>query len=640
MAIKAETKSSNGMWSAALKYESMCIDPTEKWLYAGNACGEVHSIDIEAFTIKNRVQSNTGIVQAITAHKSLPYVATLSTDRTVSVLRRDDGRLSPLISIPLRDIQPSNDTEIIPPVQSTSQALGFHPRKPRLVTRSGNAGVTEVEFDAQGGYRVLWCVRLHADADLISARYVNNSDQILSGAIDGQFVLSEGGHEIRRWQIGEGANVHWAEHLSKTIYLLASDIRYVARIDISGRTKPFIGPQFTKDDLEHVTYNKKSKRAFVATFDRKIYEIEPRTCKPIRTAFEAPFKCRWIKTLERDPRILLVQCRNGGLYKANLDTGECLAAIRETPDALWTSVRLKNGTLMFSGEGKYLTMLEPRGVEKLSRSTRYNVRRVMLNIDADTYTKRMVIGRAGKNLLLGRTNGDLVEITLTRGGKPMKPRVIRNLGSAVRDVTLEPDASIVYAACEDGSVRRIRLDTGRDLATWQSPVGQPIWSLAHNPTRAILAVAERNGSLFFLDDESLEAVGIGPAMGRPKRMKFESQDSLIYNHRDELYRLDLRNLFATRVVGPLGNTIEDFIWDEERRYLVMIGYTQNLTLCDYHTGEILSSVPDQIDYSKGLAWATSEGSYPLDFVTFGRSGAPHLFRIHDEKILAIGPLSL
>jgi hypothetical protein len=640
MTIKAETKPTNGTWSAALKYESMCIDPTEKWLYAGNACGEVHSIDIDTFTIKNRVQANTGIVQAIMAHKRLPYVATLSTDRTVTVLRRENERLTPLVSIALRDIHPSNDTELIPPVQSTSQALGFHSRKPRLVTRSGNAGVTEVEFNHEGGYRVLWCVRLHADADLISARYVNNGDQILSGAIDGQFVLSEGGREIRRWQIGDGANVHWAEHLSKTTYLIASDIRYVARVDISGKAEPFIGPQFTKDDLEHVTYNKKSKRAFVATFDRRIYEIETTTCRPIRTAFEAPFKCRWVKTLERDPRILLVQCRNGGLYKANLDTGHCLAAIRQTPDALWTSVRLKNDTLMFAGEGNALTLLEPSGVEKLSRSTHYKMRRVRLNIDGNTYTKRMAIDSVCKKLILGRTNGDLVEVGLTRGRKHMQPRVIRNLGSAVRDITLEPDAPIVYAACEEGSVYRLHLDTGRDLAKWQSPVGQPIWSLAHNPTRAILAVAERDGSLFFLDDESLEAIGVGPAMGRPKRMKFESQDSLIYNHRDELYRLDLRNLFATRVVGPLGNTIEDFIWDEERRYLVMIGYTQNLTLCDYYTGEVLSSVPDQIDYSKGLAWATSKGSYPLDFVTFGRSGTAHLFRIHDEKILALGPLSL
>lgn len=628
------------MLSAALKYESMCIDPTEKWLYAGNACGEVHSIDIDRFAMKSRVQANTGIVQAIVAHKSLPYVATLSTDRTVTVLRREGAQLSPLISIPLRDIRPSNDKELIPPVQSTSQALGFHDRKLRLVTRSGNAGVTEVEFDPQGTYRILWCLRLHADADLISARYVKGGDQILSGAIDGQFVLSHEGHEISRWQIGQGANVHWAEHLSKTTYLLASDIRYVARIDISGKTEPFIGPQFTKDDLEHVTYNKKSKRAFVATFDRKIYEIDLIKCSPKRIAFEAPFKCRWIKTLERDPRILLVQCRNGGLYKANLDTGACLGVLRQTPDALWTAVGLRNGTLMLSGEGNSLMVLEPRGVEKLSRSTRYNVRRVKLRIDAATYTKRMVIDRAGKELVLGRTNGDLIAVRLARRGKQMRSRVICNLGSAIRDVALEPDAPIGYAACEDSYVHRLRLDTGQKLATWQSPVGQPIWSLAHNANRAILAVAERNGSLFFLDDESLEQIGTGPAMGRPKRMKFESPDSLIYNHRDELLRLDLRSLIPIRLVGPVGNTIEDFIWDEERRYLVMIGYTQNLTLCDYHTGEILSSVPDQIDYSKGLAWATSAGSYPLDFVTFGRSGLAHLFRIHDEKILALGPLSL
>ena len=40
------------------------------------------------------------------------------------------------------------------------------------------------------------------------------------------------------------------------------------------------------------------------------------------------------------------------------------------------------------------------------------------------------------------------------------------------------------------------------------------------------------------------------------------------------------------------------------------------------------------------AWRTRTNptGYPLDFLTFGRSGTAHLFRIYDEKIHAMGPV--
>jgi hypothetical protein len=49
-----------------------------------------------------------------------------------------------------------------------------------------------------------------------------------------------------------------------------------------------------------------------------------------------------------------------------------------------------------------------------------------------------------------------------------------------------------------------------------------------------------------------------------------------------------------------------------------------------------------MDYSKGIAWLDSSVDprlYPWDFITWGRSGAAHHFRIHDEKIMALGPLA-
>src|SRR5512143_1229820 len=128
---------------SALKIESFCVEPSEKWMFAGDASGQIYSIDIDRFSVVDQVQAHVGIIQAMAAHRTLPYLAALSTDRTVSVWARNGRRLSPICVIPLRGIRPSNDREPVPFVHSTSQALGFHDSKPRIVTRSGNAGVVE-----------------------------------------------------------------------------------------------------------------------------------------------------------------------------------------------------------------------------------------------------------------------------------------------------------------------------------------------------------------------------------------------------------------------------------------------------------------------------------------------------------------
>jgi WD40 repeat protein len=627
--------------SGALKYEAFCLDPSETWMFAGNACGEIVTINIDSMFVEARIQAHCGIIQAIASHPTLPYVAALSTDRTVSLWGRREGELTFLNLIPLRSIRPSNDPSPVPFVHSTSQALGFHDSKPRLVTRSGNAGVVEVEFAEDGEYRICWCLRLHGTADLISARYVKDDNNILTGSIDGQFILSSEGQELRRWQIGKSGNVHWAEHLEGSTYLLASDMRAVARIDVSGKEPTIVGEPFTRDDLEHVTFNCVSKRAFVASFDRLIYEIDTQTCMPTGIVYRPPFKCRWVKTLRRSPSILLVQCRNGGLYKVDLNTGKCISVIKETPGALWTAVNLPGGRIAIAGDGETLTLLSVTGVARLSRATRFSAEKCQLAQLSASYTKRMVLNEQSGCLVMGRTNGDVVVADLQPGLGSTSARVLRNVESPVRDLAIVPDGSGVFVACEDGSVKKIDLASGEILTTWKSAVGQPIWSIAHCPGRAVVAAAERGGNLVILDDVTLEVLFSDIRSGRPKRMKFVGTERLLYNRLDQIFSLDLTTCRETLLLDSQGNTIEDFIWDRDQRYLVAISYTQNITLCDFHSGEILSIVPDQIDYSKGLVWVknTDEGpGYPLDFLTFGRSGSSHYFRIHDEKILAMGPV--
>ena len=134
--------------------------------------------------------------------------------------------------------------------------------------------------------------------------------------------------------------IHWFEHVSAGEYLVASDSCFVARLDIESSADPLVSAPFTRDDLEHVTYNPTSGRSFVSSFDRTIYEIDPKTCVVIGPVCHLPFKARWLASMTREPSTLVVQVRNGGLYKYNVETGACLGIIKETPEALWTEARI------------------------------------------------------------------------------------------------------------------------------------------------------------------------------------------------------------------------------------------------------------------------------------------------------------
>ena len=620
---------------AATKFECFCLDPSERWLFAGNASGQISAIDVDAFEIRHEVQAHAGVVQAIACHRNEPYVAALSTDRHVSVWRHDpDGALHALCKVSLRSVRPDNDDEDVEFIHSTSQAIGFHDRDLKIVTRSANAGLLELAFDEHGSVDVLRCFRLHGHADLITARYAHDSDAVLSGAIDGELVLSQDGRPLRRWNIGL-ANVHWAEHVDNGSYLLASDARCVARIQLDDERDVVVGRRFTRDDLEHVTYNRTSGRAFVGSFDRSIYEVDPQTCVPTRIAFHAPFKCRWVKTLERSPATGLVQCRNGALYKFDVDSGETLAELRSTPPALWTSVIDGDGAMSLYGDGERVVRLAPRAVDPVSRTVVFDKSvTTRPSIGDGSYTKRAVRQADTGIVYLARTSGAVVAI------QGEDTRVVARMDSAVRDIDVDPVEPFVYVVCEGGSAHKLDAAGGERVLSFRSESEQPMWSLAYNPQRRLLAVAERGGELFVLSADDFRVRFRGLDTARAKRMKWVGEDMLLYNFMDELRYCDLRTGRRGTLVQGVGNTIEDFIWDAAREYLLFVSYTQNLYLADFRTGEIINWIPDQMDYSKGLAWMPSagEGAYPLDFVTYGRSGTAHGFRIHDEKILALGPL--
>jgi hypothetical protein len=617
------------------KIGSFAVDPAERTLFAGAMGGDVLAIDIDSFQITDRRHVHDGAIEAVAVHPQLPYLAAMSMDRSVSLLTCGNGAdLALLDRFCFRDTPCRNDDAPVPPTQSLSQALTFHPTDRRLATRSGNGGVLELDFADADRLALRRCTRFHGDIDLVTVRYTEDGEALISAA-GGHAVLSRDGEEIRSWTLGD-FNLHWFEPLGDDEYLIACDELYVIRLDIQDRKPPLRGLRLTRDDLEHVTYNATSQRAFVAGFDGVVYEIDPKSCDYARIAWVAPYKMRWVKTLERDPDVLIGHCFNGGLYKVDLKTQRIQARIKETPDTVWTSVRA-GGSLFFAGEGARIREVRLAGADPVTKAPTLTLgptwEKGEHDADAGAFTKRMAMGPSG--LILAEKNGRVLEVG--EGGA----RQLADIGQELRDIAVTPDRTAAFLCTERGEVLKLRTDDGKVVVAYHDRLREPIWSLAYHPSRNLLAFAERRGRLVIADGESLDVLHVARETSRPKRMKWWN-DTLILVRTGELCRFDLESQAMRPYVEDCGNTVEDFIWDASERYLVLINYRTELVLCDFKTGEKLSVVPDQADFSKGLAWLDQPecaDAYPLDFVTYGRSGAAHLYRIHNERLTALGPIA-
>lgn len=619
---------------AAKNVNAFCIDRDEKWIFAGNKSGQVVTVDLDSFSKVREEQVHNGTIQAMQAHKTLPYIACLGKDHVVSVRRYDDGgHLYPVFKIPFRNLSPDDGEEQYRWGHTESQALNFHPTEKRLITRTGNAGVLEVAFD-DDGYEILSITRAHEEFDVVNVAYVEGTHKILSGA-RGHAVLLEDGKLVKRWDFPFDETIHWFEHLENNTYLLASDARLVVRLHVDDAEPPLVGDPFARDHMEHVTFNQHSGRAFASSFDRNVYEIDPLTCAAKGVVFAAPFKLRWIKTLERDPSTLIAQCRDGGLHRVELGNGARHVAIKETPDALWTAVQTGDGELLVCGEGRYYHKLTPQSSDDWLRTPQFESRRVEVPAASDTYTKRVVRQEAGDLIAFARTDGEVLV------GTEGDVRSLVTLPSAVRDIALEPSVPVLYVVCENGGIYKLDANSGEILASHIRDL--PVWALALNPTRGLLAVGERFGSILFLNTEDLGLAfdAEDTAYRYVKRMKWIDEDVLFYTSSGDIRTFDLRERKAEEYISLHGNTIEDFDVDEERNYLVAINYRRHITLVDFNTKEQLFSIYDQVDYSKGIQFLCSKTNltgYKADVVTYGRAGKPFLFRVHDSRIIAMGPV--
>lgn len=611
------------------KIGSFAVDEAEKYVFVGNMCGEVGVVEMDDFRMVDTVWAHPGAIEAMAAHPSLPYVASMAMDRSLCLFERTTPETLTLRDrFVLRDVKCTNDPVPIPYNYSLSQALTFHPTKKRLAVRSGDAGVLEMDFSS-GRLEQVHCTRFHDDTDLITLRY-RADGSLLSGS-GGGAVLSKDHVELQTWRFGN-FNLHWFEPLGDDEYLIACDELYVIRLDVQNRKPPVIGKRLTRDDLEHVTYNSTSGRAFAGGFDGTVYEVDPETCNFTRVAWDAPYKMRWIKTLRTDPDRLIALCFNGGLYKVGLTDQKIVAQVKETPNAVWTCVR-RGKQLLFAGEGEGIRTVELNGVDRLSGAPVFQMGPMLHKGDCSTYTKRMVSTEAG--LLLAQKHGKLLEVT-DKG-----TRLVADFGNEhLRDVTPVPGQNAAFVCTENARLLKVDTATGEVLHSFTMPDKEPAWSLAYHPERNLIATAGRRGVIVIANGDDLSPVWMGGHTARPKRMKW-CDDTLLYNQTGVLRKFDLLTRKMSDYVADTENTIEDFIWDEARRYLVIVGYRTEVVLCDFATGVKLSVTPDQADFSKGLEWVNQPDcpdGYPLDFVTFGRTGTAHLYRIHNERCVAMGPI--
>ena len=314
------------------KIESFAVDSTEEVLYYGTISGQIVTLDLDDFTRIGEIQAHAGTIIAMVVPPNLPYLACLSMDRTVSVWCISEKCRRPMGAASIRNVVAPNDTVTYLDVSSNAQAIAFHPEERRIATRTANGAIAEITFDSDGQFTLLRCTRFHELYDVVTVRYTAEPPyHLLTGSGNGEAVQSDEGTVLRRWQI-EHESIHWFEYLHRTQYLVASDSRLLARIDLTEDRITRLGPKFAADDFEHVVVNRHSGRVFASSFDRNIYELDPQLCVPISVAFRAPFKCRWLHSLSKAPERLIVQVRDGSLLEVNVDTGRDAERRADYPD--------------------------------------------------------------------------------------------------------------------------------------------------------------------------------------------------------------------------------------------------------------------------------------------------------------------
>jgi len=622
---------------SAKHINSFCVDRNEKFIFYGNKLGEIFSAKIDDFKIISKSRTHYGNIHTMCAHAQKNIIAALSQDRSISLwLYDEEGNISLICQIPTRDYT----TDELTFVASESQAIALHSSDYKVATRSGNGHLIEFDFTLAGEFNLIKCLRPFEALDngnmndIVTIRYIPNSDRLLVGGGVGAISLIEENEIIKRWKFDD-APIHWFEPITHDIFYIASDARRVFRLDLAKENNNLLGEIIAHDDIEHVTFNSVSGKLYASSFDRNVYTISLDNCQKTEIVHSAPYQLRWIKTLKTQPNWLLVQCRNGGLYKVDIKNNTVIQSIRNMRDAIWTGVSAKN-KLYLAGEGNEYLCLEYQGTTELDGYPSFSVQRNSLPNMAEAYVKRMALHQEQNLLAFGYSNGKII---LADNNETWE---VYDFGLAVRDIIFSQSAPLLYAISESGTA--VCIDVNKQESYEIFKADDTLWSLALNEERKILAIGQRNGYVYFINTQNSEKIGESISY-RPKRMKWLDSDTLLITKSRSIDKIYYKNgewLHEEFFFESLGNTVEDFIIDANHKYLVGISYNRDIWLCDLATGKPLNSIFNSIDYTKGLVYLDPQlglSDYPGDFVAFGRNGIAFQYRIANEQLIPLGEIA-
>lgn len=607
---------------------AFCLSTDGKLVFAGDKSGRVIVINSDHFEIEQDKQVHLGTIQAMCSAPGRNLIATIGKDRAVSILRYDaSGRIVPMAFHQTRDYTP-DDAELL---HHEGQAIALHPKLDRLVTTTGNSAVLEIDFSNPDNCYATWCVRADPENSIATVTYADKD--VLVGSTRGAIIAIRDGKILRRITFPDiSETFHWFEPMEDGSYLAACDARKVLhfRPDQDAAAGRW-GPIIANDDFEHIVYDKINGRAYASSFDRNIYEISLASLAVKDIVWKADFKLRWIRLLPDQPNIMIAQVRDGSLLKIDIEKKALLSKIKLTPPAMWSFTNAGAFSYL-AGEGSHYYALSSHGDWPADRIPMIDWKKRFLQTELSSYTKRIISHHESRQLYFARTTGEIWRASID---KEEDQGLLINLGSAVRDIALDVSGKILFSASEDGRISRIDAIHGKTIKETRHL--EPIWALAYNPQRNWLAYGERLGRIRIVDATTLDLVA--ETFSRlPKRMRWMDDSKLLVTHssRVDLIRyIDNEWQHEEGFLSGNDNTIEDFDWDSEKRYIVSVSYNKIISLYDYQTGKRLDTAYDGMDYMKGISFLKNLSRWGGDFATFGRSGYLKLYRIHDEQIIGL-----
>jgi WD40 repeat protein len=616
------------------KAECMAVSAGEDLVFIGTSTGHVAALDAKTLQLRSDIKANDGSIYGIALNPAGDLIATLGKDKRVSLVSWNGRALQLVGSYNTRTMRPANDEVAYEDVDSDSHAVAFHPTLDRLATHEASGGLVELDFTRTGSFTPLHCTRVCGADDVNSVRYVG--DDVYSGSQGGLVVRSRGAEIIYSWHMANGGAAHWICDGPGDLLYVANDFGFVAEINRRRNDVHRHGLPFTRDDLECVDYNPVSGRLFAVSFDRNVYEVDITTMTAARVVFAARFKLKYCYSFRSAPDEMLILIRDGSLQRIDVRTGAVLEDFRETALAQWSIVAAEPGTFVIGGESDGIEIYRRSGAREFDAMPTFEAERMSLGMQP-SYSKRIAWHRQSGTLLLARTDG---RVYAWQAGQALAREVLR-FDDAVRDIDVQPFATIAYACTEGGLLRKFDFTTGTTLAEFEEPEGRPLWALAYNALHDVIAVGALYGSTYLLGAEHLTQTATGPRASRIKRMKWISPTQMMMSASKWLEVVDWEKGEHRVLTDQIENTIEDFVYDPRSQTAVAISYTGDIALIDTAGRGLISRSPLDIDIAKGIIAAydaEEQAEKPLDVLVVGRVGRPLVFRAFNDKLYGLGAL--